>query len=125
MSGLSKGNPFIKEADVDVFANLFDLMQFSAKLINRLRHFQIEHVQRIDYPIRQEDMLDNITCNNLHLGKVVREMSLDLIVFLRCALDYKENKKSVDINNNKKAYLIYKQVKKKNVHVKKVMSFFF
>ncbi|KAG2237455.1 hypothetical protein INT48_005488 [Thamnidium elegans] len=107
ISGLSKGNQLIKEADVDIFANLFDLMQFSAKLINRLRHFQMEHTK--DSPVLQLDPIPNVDSGKLYLGKAMREMSKDMVVFLRCALDYKENRKTIDNNVNNKAYLIYNQ----------------
>lgn len=83
-------------------------MQFSAKLINRLRHFQMEHTK--DSPVLQLDPIPNVDSDKLLLGKAMREMSKDMVVFLRCALDYKENRKTVDNNVNNKAFLLYNQV---------------
>lgn len=90
-----------------MFANLFDLMQFSAKLINRLRHLQMDYSPR--FPIT-DDVLFKIDCSHSRLGKTIREMAEDLVVFLRCALDYKENRKLLDSNVNNKGYLMYNQV---------------
>ncbi|KAG1468862.1 hypothetical protein G6F56_003593 [Rhizopus delemar] len=73
---------------VDGFSNLFDLMKLSAKLIHRLRHFQLN--ENTFYSIQLKDT--PINCN-IQLGKILCEVSEDMVVFLRCALDYRENKK--------------------------------
>lgn len=91
-----------------MFANLFDLMQFSAKLINRLRHFQMDG--NVSWPLTDE-ALYKADCNNARFGKAVRDMAEDLVVFLRCALDYKENRKLLDDNVDNKGYVKYSQVK--------------
>jgi hypothetical protein len=114
---LENGSQFVKESDIDPFANLFDLMQFSAKLINRLRHFQLSDKKRFGSPIipsaLHEDLNPQINCNNNHLGKTICEMAEDFVVFLRCAVDYKENRKILDSNENNKGYMKYRQVKMK------------
>lgn len=91
-----------------MFANLFDLMQFSAKLINRLRHFQMDINQEL--PPTDETMF-KIDFRNVRLGRTLREMSEELVVFLRCALDYKENRKLLDNNIDNKGFLRYNQVR--------------
>ena len=99
-NAIESGSQFAKEADMDSFANLFDLMKFSAKLINRLRHFQAGPL----YTSAEEP-----DCSNLHVGKAIRDMAEDLVVFLRCALDYKENRKVLDNSGSNKGYARYRQ----------------
>ncbi|KAI9486312.1 MAG: Dbl homology domain-containing protein [Benjaminiella poitrasii] len=101
---LQKGNSFVKEDDADLFANLFDLMQFSAKLINHLRHFQLGYVKETE-----NTPCGSIECNNLRLGKILVEMAEDFVVFLRCALDYKGNRKSLDSHDDKIGYVQFRQ----------------
>lgn len=109
-NALERGSEFVKESDADPFANLFDLMQFSAKLINRLRHFQLGQPKPIENPmLASADVCPNVDCNNLHLGKAIREMAQDFVVFLRCALDYKDNRKMLENSLNNKGYLLYRQ----------------
>ncbi|KAI9244803.1 Dbl homology domain-containing protein [Sporodiniella umbellata] len=72
----------------DSFSNLFDLMKFSAKMIHRLRHFQLNQKA-----LHTTSLKDMPTDCNIQLGKVLCEASEDLVVFFRCALDYRENKK--------------------------------
>ncbi len=92
----------------DSFANLFDLMKFSAKLIHRFRHLQFEHEDE-DSGLKTVSPFENkaLTCKNSQLGKILCEMSEELVVFLRCALDYRENRKLL----HHKAYEIYRQVR--------------
>ncbi|KAI7900955.1 Dbl homology domain-containing protein [Cokeromyces recurvatus] len=99
-----KENRLFKEDDIDLFANLFDLMQFSAKLINHLRHLQMG-------PVKEMGMnpCGNMECNNLRLGKILVDMAEDFVVFLRCALDYKGNRKCLDSRENTIGYIQFKQ----------------
>ncbi|KAG2206111.1 hypothetical protein INT47_003760 [Mucor saturninus] len=99
VNAIENGSQFVKQDNVDMFANLFDLMQFSAKLIHRLRHVQVDDLEKAF----------KVDCNNAHLGRILRDMAQDLVVFLRCALDYKENRKLLDNNVNNKGYLRYNQ----------------
>jgi hypothetical protein len=110
---LEKGSPFTKPIDADIFANLFDLMQFSAKLINRLRHFQLGRVKGI--PPLPSDLdsnksCENINCNNLLLGKALVDMAEDLVVFLRCALDYKDNRKHLEATEHNEGFIVFNKV---------------
>lgn len=91
---------------VDGFSNLFDLMKLSAKLIHRLRHFQLN--ENTFYSIQLKDT--PINCN-IQLGKILCEVSEDMVVFLRCALDYRENKKLLQ----HKMYESYQQVNKQYI----------
>lgn len=104
-----------------MFANLFDLMQFSAKLINRLRHFQLNYPNRetlasVDINA-SKDACNNLDCDNLHLGGILVDMAEDLVVFLRCALDYKGNRKHLDNTEHREGYVKYRQVKKKSTQL--------
>lgn len=94
-------------------------MQFSAKLINRLRHFQFGPssiaVKKpiFDSPITTTSADDTCVhgdaCGNVRLGKAIREMAEDFVVFLRCALDYRENRKVLENSINNKGYIRYRQ----------------
>jgi hypothetical protein len=88
-SAFEQDSPLVKE-DMDPFSNLFELMQFSAKLINRLLYFQPE-----------EHNYDFVGTNLL-------DMTKDLVVFLRCAIDYKANRKV--IAGSSKVLDLYKKV---------------
>jgi hypothetical protein len=112
---LEKGSPFTKPIDADIFANLFDLMQFSAKLINRLRHFQLGRVKVVfSVPSEMDDKspnnCENVNCNNVHLGKALVDMTEDLVVFLRCAVDYKENRKHLEASEHNEGFIVYNKV---------------
>lgn len=89
-------------------------MQFSAKLINLLRHFQLNEDRRHGSPIiptgLDEDLNPHINCNKSHVGKTICDMAEDFVVFLRCAVDYKENRKILDSTENNKGFMKYKQV---------------
>ncbi|CEP07523.1 hypothetical protein [Parasitella parasitica] len=111
---LNKESTFAKPEDADIFANLFDLMQFSAKLINRLRHFQLKYVNKgvsttPHASAEHEDTCSNVDCNNLQLGSILVDMAEDLVVFLRCALDYKGNRKHLDNTEHREEYVKYRQ----------------
>ncbi|KAI8638399.1 Dbl homology domain-containing protein [Parasitella parasitica] len=111
---LNKESTFAKAEDADIFANLFDLMQFSAKLINRLRHFQLNYVNKVvsttpNPPADHADTCSNVDCNNLQLGSILVDMAEDLVVFLRCALDYKGNRKHLDNTEHREGYVKYRQ----------------
>lgn len=102
---LEKGSIFARPADMDWFANLHDLMAFSSTLIRRLRHFQVDKI-----PCKQDVMNDtNCQTDQLNIGLVLREMTEPMVVFLRCALDYKSNKKLMDQRKTNKAYALYNE----------------
>jgi hypothetical protein len=108
VNAISKDSRHANVNGADSFANLFDLMKFSAKLIHRFRHLQFEHEDE-DSGLKTVSPFENkaLTCKNSQLGKILCEMSEELVVFLRCALDYRENRKLL----HHKAYEIYRQVK--------------
>lgn len=108
MNAINKDSRHANVNGADTFANLFDLMKFSAKLIHRFRHFQFEHEDE-DGGSKTVSPFENkaLTCQHSQLGKILCEMSEELVVFLRCALDYRENRKLL----HHKAYEIYRQVR--------------
>jgi hypothetical protein len=104
---LQNGGPFVKDTSMDIFANLFELMQFSAKLINRLRHFQLYSAVKLNEV--KEGPCANIECDNSYIGKAIVAMAEDFVIFLRCAMDYSSNRKI--LRSSEKGYEMYKQVK--------------
>jgi hypothetical protein len=101
---------FARLEDSDVFANLFDLMQFSAKLINRLRRvrfFDSVSVNPACAALKEDGHID---CNSVYLGSILLDMAEDLVVFLRCAVDFRDNQKQVDDNERRGYYSHYKKV---------------
>jgi hypothetical protein len=106
VNAINKDSRHANVNGADTFANLFDLMKFSAKLIHRFRHLQFEHEDE-DSELKTVSPFENkaLTCKNSQLGKILCEMSEELVVFLRCALDYRENRKLL----HHKAYEIYRQ----------------
>ncbi|KAG1551725.1 hypothetical protein G6F51_001664 [Rhizopus arrhizus] len=106
VNAINKDSRHANVNGADTFANLFDLMKFSAKLIHRFRHFQFEHEDE-DGGSKTVSPFENkaLTCQHSQLGKILCEMSEELVVFLRCALDYRENRKLL----HHKAYEIYRQ----------------
>lgn len=85
-------------------------MRFSAKLIHRLRHLQLDKRSTTDSPkiIYPFDAMPPLVecCHGGQLGKILCDMSEDMVVFLRCAIDYKENRKLLQ----NKMYENYRQV---------------
>lgn len=102
---------FAKPEDADIFANLFDLMQFSAKLINLLRRFQIHYIDNVSPSLsNDEEACAHIECNNLYIGQKLVDMSEDLVVFLRCAIDYRENRKQLDATEQRAGFTRYREL---------------
>ncbi|KAI7894925.1 Dbl homology domain-containing protein [Mucor mucedo] len=104
---VERNSDVTRAADIDAFSNLQDLMRFSSTLIIRVRNDQME---RSDGNISQEDIADpdcQTSLNNVNMGLILRSMVEYMVVFLRCALDYKTNKKTLDMRLNKKAYALY------------------
>lgn len=99
-----------RAGDIDAFSNLQDLMRFSSTLIIRIRNDQIERAMG---SVCQDAITDPScqTCpSNVNIGLVLRGLVEHMVVFLRCALDYKTNKKTLDMRLNKKAYALYTEV---------------
>lgn len=84
-------------------------MQFSAKLINRLRRVRFTTTKSTTTCPQQEDYID---CNSLQVGGIILDLAEDLVVFLRCATDYKDNQKQIDDNERTGRYAHYRKVNK-------------
>lgn len=107
---VERNSDVTRAGDIDAFSNLQDLMRFSSTLIIHIRNDQME---RSDGNICQDAIADPDcqTClNNVNLGSILRHLVEHMVVFLRCALDYKTNKKTLDMRLNKKAYALYAEV---------------
>ncbi|KAL7319370.1 hypothetical protein PS15m_002514 [Mucor circinelloides] len=101
---LERGSISARPADMDWFANLHDLMTFSSTLIRRLRQCQVDRIPS------KEDVNDpNYQADQANIGLILREMTESMVTFLRCALDYKGNKKSMDQRKTNKAYALYEE----------------
>lgn len=101
---LEKGSISARPNDMDWFANLLDLMSFSSTLIRRLRQFQVDKI-----PCKDAINDPNCQIDEVNIGLVLREMTESMVTFLRCALDYKSNKKLLDQKKNNKGYALYKE----------------
>lgn len=100
-----------KTSDMDLFANLHDLMKFSSTLIVRLRNAQIKSADgtNICKDIAVDPMC--LSCpNNVNIGYVLCNMAESMVTFLRCAVDYSANKKTLDQRLHNKAYALYNEV---------------
>ncbi|CEP09697.1 hypothetical protein [Parasitella parasitica] len=102
---IEKGSIQAHPNDMDWFANLQDLMAFSATLISRLRQFQVDKDLCKDHVNGTTDEASD----QANIGLALREMTESMTVFLRCALDYEGNKKLLDQKNNNKGYRLYKE----------------
>ncbi|KAI8099002.1 Dbl homology domain-containing protein [Halteromyces radiatus] len=123
-------SPFTRLSDMDLFANLPDLMQCSSHLIRSMSSF-------LEYPSRAEQPTDNyvppspstsissgstlpIHLNSdtrllpspndqLMLGKEICAMAHHFVAFLRCAVDYKMNRKQLDQKEHNKGFASYQE----------------
>lgn len=102
VTAISRHSAYARKAHADVFANLFDLMQFSAHLLHKLRYRCVS----VDQGWAAAEAPD---CD-LRIGKVFCSIAERMIVFLRCALDYKANKKMVDMKKHSKGFVRYNEV---------------
>ncbi|KAI8640037.1 Dbl homology domain-containing protein [Parasitella parasitica] len=102
---LERGSILARPTDMDLFANLEDLMAFSATLIRRLREFQVDKIPCKDNVHGANDQ----TSDQPSIGVALREMTEFLVTFLRCALDYEANKKLLDQKKNNKGYKLYEE----------------
>ncbi|KAI9498445.1 Dbl homology domain-containing protein [Zychaea mexicana] len=129
MTAISRNSAFARKDDFDLFANLFDLLQFSAKLLQKLQYFagldQVDpphlllddndsgHTSSIDGDDNSyvgEDPSAPVGCvGDVCIGSTMCEMAHDMVVFLRCALDYKENKRLLKMSRHNKGYRRYRE----------------
>ncbi|KAF7731686.1 epithelial cell transforming sequence 2 oncoprotein-like [Apophysomyces ossiformis] len=107
---VERGSLFIRTTDADKYANLYDLMQFSSRLIRR---FQCRAECPNSLPESMMDADKDLMCascySEIPLGQIIRDMAEMLIVFLRCALDYKDNRRILDQSQDNKAYALYRE----------------
>ncbi|GAN10972.1 hypothetical protein MAM1_0440c10522 [Mucor ambiguus] len=101
---LEKGSVSARPIDIDWFANLHDLMGFSSTLIRRLGQFEVNKI-----PCKEDANDPNCQTDEVTIGLVLREMTESMVTFLRCALDYKNNKKLMNQRKTNKAYALYKE----------------
>lgn len=87
---LDRNSPLVKSSDMDCFANLHDLLKFSSTLILRFK---------------TQSVLEH-----MHIGAMLRGLAEYMVVFLRCALDFKANKKLMDQRQSSKGYALYIEV---------------
>lgn len=113
---VERGSLFIRTTAADKYANLYDLMQFSSRLIRRFR-CRAECSDSLSESMMDADKdLMGASCySEIPLGQIIRDMAEMLIVFLRCALDYKENRRILDQSQDNKAYALYREVRKMNI----------
>lgn len=96
-----------KSGDMDWFANLQELMVFSFTLISRMRQF--DDSNWIDANVVWAN--DCSMADDIHIGLVLNDMAESMVTFLRCALDYKANRKLLDQRHSNKSYSQYKEVR--------------
>lgn len=105
VDALERSISLVKPADIDLFANLEDLMKFSLTLIYRLRKLELEQRSK-------DSSSSNVwPISDINVGSVLRDMAELMVVFLRCALDYRANRELIDKKHQHKVYTVYKEVK--------------
>jgi hypothetical protein len=109
---IERHSEIVKPADTDWFANLNDLIRFSSTLILRLRTAQIAKSPCAGTVCKEASVDPSCqTCPiDISIGSILRELAEHMAVFLRCALDYRANKKLVDHKMHNKAYALYSEV---------------
>ncbi|KAL0090645.1 Dbl homology domain-containing protein [Phycomyces blakesleeanus] len=111
-----RGLPFIKPKSIEPFANIFDLMQLSANIIERFRYKQADQTASSYSKLNSAGSLEYYRCQvNMCIGKHLVELSEGMVAFLRHALDYKANRKLLESCQTNK---IYQQYRKK-LHTRK------
>ena len=117
MTAIRKNSQFVRKNDFDLFANLFDLLQFSAKLLQKLQYFQFDDASPLDPLLLgvkdisklKDDSTGGCT-DGVCIGQTMCDMATDMVVFLRCALDYKDNIKILKNGKQNKGYKRYREV---------------
>ncbi|KAI7849628.1 Dbl homology domain-containing protein [Circinella umbellata] len=116
MTGIESNSHFVKKGDFDLFANLFDLLQFSAKLLQKLQYFQFDDTEPSNYLLLNAKNINKLKddspggcADGICIGQTMCDMATDMVVFLRCALDYKENVKILKNGKQNKGYKRYRE----------------
>ena len=117
MTAIKRNSQFVRKNDFDVFANLFDLLQFSAKLLQKLQYFQFDDANPPNLPLlgvtdinKLKDDSPGGCADGVCIGQTMCDMATDMVVFLRCALDYKNNVKILKNGKQNKGYKRYREV---------------
>ncbi|KAI7904414.1 Dbl homology domain-containing protein [Cokeromyces recurvatus] len=97
---LERNSPLVKASDLDWFANLDNLMDFSSTLIHRCSGKDQEEMSTAVFTSLSDDV---------YIGQILCSMSESMITFLRCALDYKANIKLLKQLKHNKGYILYKE----------------
>lgn len=105
VTALERGSTSARKTDLDIFSNLYDLLQFSATLLRRLQCLQFDH-KACTKPYHL--LMDGATESAPQcVGRTLLDLSECMVVFLRCALDYKGNRKLVEQQKHIKGYVRY------------------
>ncbi|KAI9485441.1 MAG: Dbl homology domain-containing protein [Benjaminiella poitrasii] len=119
---LERNSTLVKASDLDWFANLDDLMSFSSTLIHRFKNSNQNEEKGESGSTLVSDQLDDINnkmealntgcsplLDDVHIGQILHDMAEFMIIFLRCALDYKSNKKLLNQSKHNKGYALYRE----------------
>ncbi|KAI8994921.1 hypothetical protein BDB01DRAFT_902589 [Pilobolus umbonatus] len=99
---IERHSPLAKSSDLEVFSNLDALMEYSFKLLYGLRKSQLAFTST-----QTVDVSSHKIGANINVGRVIRDLAEYLVVFLRCSIDYKTNKKGIDQVGRNKGYALY------------------
>lgn len=127
---LDRHSTFTRPTDLDIFSNLPDLMQCSSQLIRAMNAY-LDHPPPIDHPspkfdhpphifhhqhpplpLHMNDEARRLPSPNDHLmlGKEICAMANHFVAFLRCAVDYKYNRKKLDQRSqHNKGFAMYQE----------------
>ncbi|ORZ03326.1 Dbl homology domain-containing protein [Syncephalastrum racemosum] len=104
ITALERGSASARKTDLDIFSNLYDLLQFSAALLRRLQCLQFDH-DACTKPYHL--LMDGADSAPQCVGRTLLDLSECMVVFLRCALDYKANRKLIEQQKHIKGYVRY------------------
>ncbi|KAI8371329.1 Dbl homology domain-containing protein [Radiomyces spectabilis] len=111
---IEQNSPFARPEDVEYFSNLWDLMEFSSSFIQRLR-LNVQYEPKLLNPTTSpfeppEIDIKSVKCpSDVLVGQALCDLAEDLVVFLRCAIDYKTNRKMLDTKTSgNKLYMAWR-----------------
>jgi hypothetical protein len=120
---LDRHSAFTRPTDLDIFSNLPDLMQCSSQLIRAMNAY-LDHpptdplnsdphlFHHPPLPLHMNDDARRLPSPNDHLmlGKEICAMANQFVVFLRCAVDYKLNRKKLEQRSqHNKGFAMYQE----------------
>ncbi|KAI8335090.1 Dbl homology domain-containing protein [Chlamydoabsidia padenii] len=118
---LDRNSAFTRTSDLDIFSNLPDLMQCSSQLIRSMAPYldhppcvsqeeTRQHTTNLPLQMNDDARLLPSPNNQLLLGKEICAMANQFVVFLRCAVDYKLNRKKLDQRSqHNKGFAMYQE----------------